>query len=100
MAGAFNLRAPNKRAMKLLAAPLPPSATRVRLVLPPLAKRRHQPPPREKAASKVTPAPAAEPVVAAPVTAPPADAATPDANDLARAAIERLRGTEPAPRVQ
>jgi hypothetical protein len=40
-------------------------------------------------------------VVAAPVTAPPAEpAATPDANDLARAAIERLRGTEPAPRVQ
>ncbi len=40
-------------------------------------------------------------MVAAPVTAPPADAATtPDANDLARAAIERLRGSEPAPRVQ
>jgi hypothetical protein len=74
-------------------ASIPPTA--------PADTRRHQPPPREKAASKATPAPAAEPVVAAPVTAPPADAAaTPDANDLARAAIERLRGTEPAPRVQ
>jgi hypothetical protein len=68
----------------------------------PADTRRHPPPQREKAASKAPPAPApAEPVVAAPVTAPPAEAsATPDANDLARAAIERLRGTEPAPRVQ
>jgi hypothetical protein len=69
----------------------------------PADTRRHQPAPREKAASKAPPAAekAAEPVVAAPVTAPPAEpAATPDANDLARAAIERLRGTEPAPRVQ
>jgi hypothetical protein len=58
-------------------------------------KGRHAPPQREKAASK--PAPAAEPVVAAPVTAPPAEpAVTPDANDLARAAIERLRGSEPS----
>ena len=74
-------------------ASIPPTA--------PADTRRHQPPPREKAASKAPPAPAAEPVVAAPVTTPPADAAaTPDANDLARAAIERLRGTEPAPRVQ
>jgi hypothetical protein len=75
--------------------------------IPPVAPaadtRRHQSPPRDKAASKPTPAPAspAEPVVAAPVTAPPAEpTATPDANDLARAAIERLRGTEPAPRLQ
>jgi hypothetical protein len=73
--------------------------------IPPVAPadtRRHQPAPREKAASKTTPtAPAAEPVVAAPVTTPSAEpAATPDANDLARAAIERLRGNEPAPRVQ
>src|SRR3984885_3941307 len=76
-------------------ASIPPTA--------PADTRRHQPAPREKAASKAPPAAerAAEPVVAAPVTAPPADtAATPDANDLARAAIERLRGTEPAPRVQ
>jgi len=74
-------------------ASIPPTA--------PADTRRHQPPPREKAASKAVPAPAAEPVVAVPVTAPPADAAAaPDANDLARAAIERLRGTEPAPRVQ
>jgi hypothetical protein len=43
-------------------------------------------------------APASAPVVAAPTTAPAVEAATPaeerrDANDLARAAIERLRGT-------
>jgi len=58
------------------------------------AEPRHRPVPREKAASK--PAPAAEPVVAAPAIAPATEpAATPDANDLARAAIERLRGTEP-----
>jgi hypothetical protein len=59
-------------------------------------------PTREKA-SKATPAPtpAAEPVVAAPVTAPAAEpAVTPDANVLAREAIERLRGSEPAPRAQ
>jgi hypothetical protein len=76
-------------------ASIPPTA--------PADTRRHQPAPREKAASKAPPAAekAAEPVVAAPVTAPAADAAaTPDANDLARAAIERLRGTEPAPRMQ
>jgi len=61
----------------------------------PAESRRHQPTQREKAASRpAPPAPAAEPVVAAPVTAPPAEA-TPDANDLARAAIERLRGAEP-----
>jgi hypothetical protein len=66
----------------------------------PADSRRHQPAPREKAVSKTAP-PATEPVVAAPVTAPPAEtAATPDANDLARAAIERLRGAEPPPRVQ
>jgi hypothetical protein len=67
----------------------------------PADTRRHAPAPREKAASKPTAAPAAEPVVAAPVTAPAAEpAAGPDANDLARAAIERLRGSEPSPRVQ
>ena len=77
-------------------ASIPPAA-------PAADTRRHQSAPREKAASKPTPAPAspAEPVVAAPVTAAPAEpTVTPDANDLARAAIERLRGTEPAPRVQ
>src|SRR5277367_5047400 len=63
--------------------------------------RRKPSPPREKPVTKITP-----PQVAAPVTAPPAEtAAVPDerrdANDLARAAIERLRGTtEGAPRVQ
>lgn len=72
--------------------------------IPPVAPtdtRHRQSAPREKAASKTTPAtaPAAEPVVAAPATASPAEA-QPDANDLARAAIERLRGTDPAPRVQ
>jgi hypothetical protein len=74
-------------------ASIPPST--------PAESRRHQPAPREKAVSKTapaaTPAPAVEPVAA--VTAPPAEtAATPDANDLARAAIERLRGAEPTSR--
>jgi hypothetical protein len=51
-------------------------------------------------------APVAAPVVAAPVTVPPVETAAPaeerrDANDLARAAIERLRGTgEVPPRAQ
>ncbi|WP_454632058.1 hypothetical protein [Bradyrhizobium cenepequi] len=69
--------------------------------IPPAEPRRHQPAPREKAVAKVTPAPAQQPAVvpaAAPASPPPAEAAaTPedhrDANDLARAAIERLRGT-------
>jgi hypothetical protein len=62
----------------------------------PADTRRHQP--REKAA-RTAPAPVpassqpVEPVVAAPNTVAPVEPAiTPDANDLARAAIERLRG--------
>jgi hypothetical protein len=63
--------------------------------------RRHQPVLREKAAAKATPAPA--PVAPAPVlatvgTAPAANASADerrDANDLARAAIERLNRNEP-----
>lgn len=80
----------------------------------PAATRRHQPTPREKAVAKAVPAPAqpaasvAAPVVAAPATvpAPPAETAIVpeerrDANDLARAAIERLRGAnEGSPRAQ
>ena len=80
----------------------------------PAATRRHQPTPREKAVAKAVPAPAqpaasvAAPVVAAPATvpAPPAETAIVpeerrDANDLARAAIERLRGAnEGLPRAQ
>src|SRR5450755_4860887 len=70
--------------------------------------RRHQAAPREKTVAKTVPAPqpaapavvAAPSVAAAPNPAPPAEAAataTPvdehrDANELARAAIERLRG--------
>jgi hypothetical protein len=70
--------------------------------------RRHQPTAREKAAAKIAPAavqapapPAlpAETVVAAPNTVVPAETG-PDANDLARAAIERLHrastASEPA----
>jgi hypothetical protein len=77
----------------------------------PVETRRHAPPPlREKAIAKVVPAPVA-PVIAAPAVVPPN--ATPsveaavapedhrDANDLARAAIERLRGGgESSPRPQ
>ena len=61
----------------------------------PVETRRHQPAAREKAIAKVVPAPAA---VATPSAAPPVDAALApeehrDANELARAAIERLRGS-------
>jgi hypothetical protein len=81
----------------------------------PAETRRHQPSaPREKAIAKIAPAPAAPsvvpvaaaPVVAAPNTAPAVEAATApddhrDANDLARAAIERLRGAgDSSPRAQ
>jgi hypothetical protein len=78
----------------------------------PADTRRHQLAPREKTAAKTAPVPAQPsvavvvPVVAAPNPAPPVEAAvTPeehrDANDLARAAIERLRGTsDVAPRTQ
>jgi hypothetical protein len=82
--------------------------------------RRHQAAPREKTVAKTVPAPlpsapAVVPVVAAPSVAaapnpvPPAEAAAPatpveehrDANDLARAAIERLRGlTDTSPHAQ
>jgi hypothetical protein len=72
----------------------------------PVETRRHQPAPRDKDKTAIrtipltaSPAvqPAAAPVVAAPTPAPAVEAAvTPeehrDANDLARAAIERLRG--------
>jgi hypothetical protein len=67
---------------------------------------RHQPVPREKAIAKAVQAPVPAPVVAAPNTAPPVEAAIApeehrDANDLARAAIERLRGAgDGAPRAQ
>lgn len=70
----------------------------------PVETRRHQPVPREKTVAKTVPAPAPAvvPVVSAPAPVPPAEtASTPeerrDANDLARAAIERLRGTNEGP---
>ena len=79
----------------------------------PVETRRHQPTPREKSiartvAAPVQPAtpPTAAPVVAAPTTAPAVEAATTpeerrDANNLARAAIERLRGAnDGSPRAQ
>jgi hypothetical protein len=83
----------------------------------PADTRRRPPALREKTATKTVPAPAqpavsapavsaSVPVVSAPNPAPPAEAAVApedrrDANDLARAAIERLRGTnEGAPRAQ
>ena len=71
--------------------------------------RHHPPAPREKAIAKAVPAPLQPPVplVAAPATvpAPAVEAMAPeehrDANDLARAAIERLRSAnEPSPRTQ
>ena len=73
----------------------------------PAETKRHQPAPREKTAKTVAPpVQPSVPVVVAPVAAPPAEAATPgeehrDANDLARAAIERLRGlTDSSPHPQ
>jgi hypothetical protein len=79
----------------------------------PAGTRRHQPAPREKAIAKAVPAPmppaapVSAPVVAAAgtVPAPPVEAAIVpeerrDANDLARAAIERLRGNDGSPRAQ
>jgi hypothetical protein len=83
----------------------------------PADTRRRPPAPREKTAAKTVPAPAqpavsapavsaSVPVVTAPNPAPAAEAAVApedhrDANDLARAAIERLRGTnDGAPRAQ
>jgi hypothetical protein len=70
----------------------------------PAEPRRHQPVLREKAVAKAVQTPAPAPA-AAPTTPPVEAAAAPeekrDANDLARAAIERLRGAnEAAPRAQ
>ncbi|MET0723032.1 MAG: hypothetical protein ABWY64_19720 [Tardiphaga sp.] len=63
--------------------------------------KRHQPAVRDKAVAKATPAPAVvTPPVAVVSVAPAETAPTPeerrDANDLARAAIERLRGAKEA----
>jgi hypothetical protein len=68
----------------------------------PVEPRRHPPAPRERTVAKTAPAPAVAPVVSAPATPPPADTASAaderrDANDLARAAIDRLRGSNEAP---
>jgi hypothetical protein len=80
----------------------------------PIETRHYQPGPREKTVAKSVAAPvvpaaptvAAAPVVAAPTTVPPVEAAVApeehrDANELARAAIERLRGAgDGSPRAQ
>ncbi|HEV7407222.1 MAG TPA: hypothetical protein VGO01_01945 [Bradyrhizobium sp.] len=74
---------------------------------PPAEMRRHQPGLREKAVAKAVQTPAPAPAPAAAPPGPPVEAIVApeekrDANDLARAAIERLRGTNDAspPRVQ
>jgi hypothetical protein len=79
-------------------ASIPPGA--------PSDNRRHQPAPREKAASRTVPATVPQPAPpppeagsAAANAAPPAENA-PDVNDLARAAIERLRGAPEPSRSQ
>ena len=80
----------------------------------PVETHHYQPGPREKTVAKSVVAPvspaaptaAVAPVVAAPATAPPVEAAVApeehrDANELARAAIERLRGAgDGSPRAQ
>jgi hypothetical protein len=70
----------------------------------PTEPRRHQPAPREKAVAKAVQSPAPAPAAAPPTPAVEATVAPEekrDANDLARAAIERQRGTNEAPpRVQ
>jgi hypothetical protein len=70
----------------------------------PVEPRRHQPVLREKAVAKAVQTPAPAPATASPTPAVEATVAPEekrDANDLARAAIERLRGTgETSPRVQ
>jgi hypothetical protein len=72
--------------------------------IPVVEPRRKPAPPREKAVAKATPPQVAAPVATAPVTVPSTEPAAAseerrDANDLARAAIERLRG-EGSPHVQ
>jgi len=73
----------------------------------PAETRRHQPAPREKTAAKTAPAPVVSaPAQPAPAQVAPAEAASApeerrDANDLARAAIDRLRGSsDGSPRPQ
>lgn len=74
----------------------------------PADPRRHQAGPREKTAARTVPAPAvvpaavATPNVATPNTAPPVEAAIApedrvNANEIARATLERLRGTNEGP---
>ncbi len=71
-------KAPENKATEEAAAPANPHA--------------HQPAAREKAIAKATAQPAAEASAA-----PANNTATPDANDLVRAAVERLRKTPGAP---
>jgi hypothetical protein len=80
----------------------------------PIETRHYQPGPREKTVAKsvaapvapAAPTPVVAPVVAAPTTVPPVEAAVApeehrDANELARAAIERLRSAgDGSPRAQ
>jgi hypothetical protein len=89
-----------------------PAEKPVEAVSIPAEIKRRPAPPHEKAVAKVVTAPAPPsapavvPVVAAPNPAPPVEAAIApdaqprDANDLARAAIERLRANDNAPRPQ
>jgi hypothetical protein len=71
----------------------------------PVETRRHQPAPRDRTVAKTVPAPMQTPTpglaaatIAPPVEASPAQEEHRDANDLARAAIERLRGSSEASR--
>jgi hypothetical protein len=84
---------------KVLEKPLDKSTDTASL---PVEPRRHQPAPRDRTVAKTTPAPAQTPVAAAsivvPVEANPTLDERRDANDMARAAIERLRNSSEASR--
>ncbi len=104
---------PQEKSPDAKSADAKPAETPAETASIPVEPRRHAPAPREKTAVRVVlPSPvqpatsAVTPVAATPNPAPPVEAAVVpeerrDANDLARAAIERLRsGNDNSPRTQ
>jgi hypothetical protein len=104
---------PQEKSVDAKSADAKPADTPAETASIPAEPRRHAPAPREKTAVRVVlpspvqpAAPAVAPVAATPNPAPPVETAVApdehrDANDLARAAIERLRGSnDNSPRAQ